>query len=178
MATTINAQGSSSKAGIATSSNRSGTNTMRDVPWPLHATRQLKLLVPGAALTWYLNTVQAFWWVLSGERGFWAFLAACCGTMLGLFTITLFLYVLFLPKITGEEPNYRTWRESKALSVTIPVLTASIVVGWLMLVTTLGQWSTLGYVQSTVGVTAFYALTLGMLGLVPAPKPSSRKVRD
>jgi hypothetical protein len=75
------------------------------------------------------------------------------------------------------------------------MLTISIVVGWLLSVSTLGQWSHLGYVKGSVGgmcyplniflicvtdpflVSAFYALTFGLLGLIPVPK-TSRKLRD
>ena len=33
----------------------------------------------------------------------------------------------------------------------LQVLTGSIVMGWLLAVTTLGQWSSLGYVKGTIG---------------------------
>lgn len=100
---------------------------MRHVPWAQHALRQVKLLIPGAALTYYLGTLDEFWNILHGNAGSWArsvsssFLefislivwdidrtAALIVSVLGLTTITLFLYVLFLPLITGEEPDVRS----------------------------------------------------------------------
>jgi len=75
------------------------------------------------------------------------------------------------------------------------MLTVSIVVGWLSFVNTLGHWSRLGYVKGTIGgmcpfhlsrytpltgfnsVSAFYALTFGILGLIPVPKTLG-KARD
>ena len=42
---------------------------MRDVPWAQHALRQLKLLVPGAAMTYYLGTLDEFWDILHGNGG-------------------------------------------------------------------------------------------------------------
>lgn len=73
----------------------------------------------------------------------------------------------------------------------------SIVVGWLLGLLTLGQWSDLGYVKGIVGgeyyliftrpgrsskllllltVSGIYALGFGLLGLLPVPKPG-RKVK-
>lgn len=74
----------------------------------------------------------------------------------------------------------------------LQVLTSSIVMGWLLAVTTLGQWSSLGYVKGTIGgayaatsmlllkadcylVSAFYALTFGLLGLIPVPRASRKR---
>lgn len=162
------------KAGPSSHPNPSKSThprVMRHVPWAQHTFRQLKLLVPGAAVTYYLHTLDEFWDVLHGSGGSWAqsvstslvYLlanayfpfasspayihadastlsrsAAAASSILGLTTIILFLYVLFLPLITGEEPNvceplsawvsftsilpqYRTWRESRTLVSVIPV---------------------------------------------------------
>jgi len=45
---------------------------MRHVPWTQHTFRQLKLLLPGAAVTYYLHTLDEFWDVLHGSGGSWA----------------------------------------------------------------------------------------------------------
>ncbi|PPQ95249.1 hypothetical protein CVT26_014940 [Gymnopilus dilepis] len=173
------------------------TVKVRRVPWATHALRQLKLVLPGALITYYLGTFHDFWSILQGTSG--GALARCVGSMfyavisrinfsfvrcdrfsgwaasgLALLTIGLFLYMLFLPWITGEEPNYQAWRESGLLSSIIPLLTGSIVIGWLLAVSTLGQWSPIGYVKGTIGVSAFYALTFGLLGLIPVPRITSR----
>ena len=118
-------------------------NKMRHVPWAQHALRQLKLLVPGAAMTYYLGTLDEFWGILHGHGGSLA-QSACCPlriyhsssyrslhihrsaafvvSLLGLTTIGLFLCVLFLPFLTGEEPDVRTswiirWPISNLLTV-------------------------------------------------------------
>ncbi|PPQ85387.1 hypothetical protein CVT25_006418 [Psilocybe cyanescens] len=148
---------------------------VRHVPWTQHTLRQLKLVLPGAAITYYLGTLNDFWKIIQGNGGSWARLAGFGASGLGFMTVTLFLYVLLMPWITSEEPDYQTWRESGILSSVIPVLTGSIVVGWLLAVSTLGQWSALGYVKGTIGVSAFYALTFGLLGLIPVPKVSRKR---
>ena len=106
------------------------TVKVRRVPWATHALRQLKLVLPGALITYYLGTFHDFWSILQGTSG--GALARCVGSMfyavisrinlsfvrcdrfsgwaasgLALLTIGLFLYMLFLPWITGEEPNVR-----------------------------------------------------------------------
>ncbi|KAF9557437.1 hypothetical protein CPC08DRAFT_640262 [Agrocybe pediades] len=144
---------------------------MRHVPWTEHMLRQLKLVLPGALITYYLGTLNDFWNILQGTGGAWARYALVSSSVgLGIVTVSLFLYVLLMPWLTGEEPNYQTWRESGILSSVIPVLTGSIVVGWLLAVSTLGLWSPLGYIKGTIGVSAFYALTFGLLGLIPVPR--------
>ncbi|RDB25812.1 hypothetical protein Hypma_006550 [Hypsizygus marmoreus] len=116
-----------------------------------HTLRQLKLVVPGGAITYYLGTLQEFWRITQGAEGSWARTAALGALGHGLVTIALFIYILLTPWIKGVEPNYRSWRESGVLSSVIPILTMSIVVGALLLVFTLGQWSSLGYVQGIIG---------------------------
>ncbi|KAF5326841.1 hypothetical protein D9619_004232 [Psilocybe cf. subviscida] len=154
------------------------TGQTKQVPWTQHTLRQLKLVIPGAALTYYLGTLNDFWLVLQGTGGQWGQLAGYGSFALGALTVSLFLYVLYMPWISGEEPNYQSWRESGVLSSVIPVLTGSIVFGWLLSVSTLSLWSPVGYVKGTVGVSAFYILTFGLLGLVPTPKVSQKQRRS
>ncbi|KAF8227310.1 hypothetical protein L208DRAFT_1424844 [Tricholoma matsutake] len=139
-----------------------------------HAIRQLKLVVPGGAITYYLGTFQEFWWIVQGANGSLGRTAALGALGHGLTTVALFIYLLMSPWITGVEPNYRSWKESDMLSSVIPVLTLTIVVGWLLFVLTLGQWSNLGYGKGVIGVCAVYALIFGVLGLLPVPKLKRR----
>lgn len=81
-------------------------------------------------------------------------------------------------------------RTPKANLIT-QILTASIVLGWSLLVTVLGLWTDMGVGQGIIGGTSYpiicrllcrelifgvcvasglYALTFGLLGLIPAPK--------
>ncbi|TFK40347.1 hypothetical protein BDQ12DRAFT_680790 [Crucibulum laeve] len=153
----------------------SSSPSPKRVPWKENAFRQLKLVVPGALLTYYLGTLHEFWSIVIGLGGSWGRTIALGALGHGITTLALFLYILFLPWLTGVEPNYQAWRESGVLSSVIPVLTASIVIGWLLGVLTLGQWSNLGYIRGIVGVSSVYALTFGLLGLLPIPKTGKRK---
>lgn len=102
-------------------------------PTAQHALRQLKLVVPGAAITYYLETLHEFWRIVLGEGGWWGrfvvqltffgrnanfwplicyrdFFCWCRTVALialghGLTTIALFIYVLLTPWIKGVEPN-------------------------------------------------------------------------
>ncbi|TFK23588.1 hypothetical protein FA15DRAFT_620515 [Coprinopsis marcescibilis] len=139
-------------------------------PWVGHALRQLKLVVPGGLATYYLGVWPEFWRTVMGLNGSLARTGALAAGGLGLTTVVLFIYILVLPLTAGEEPDYRSWRKSPVLSSVIPVLTASIVLGWLTAVSVLGQWSSLGYLRGVIGVSSTYALTFGLLGLIPVPK--------
>ena len=48
------------------------TTTMRHVPWMQHTLRQLKLVLPGTFITYYLGTLHNFWTILQGAGGSWA----------------------------------------------------------------------------------------------------------
>ncbi|KAG2157868.1 uncharacterized protein EDB93DRAFT_1078027 [Suillus bovinus] len=131
-----------------------------------HTVRQLKFIIPGAAITYAFNTHRVFLDLLTrqdveGPVGKVSF---------GGLVIILFLYVLLVPWIYGLEPDYRSWRDSGILSSVIPILTTAILVGWSLLSFTLGRWSNLGYLEGVVGASGLYALTFGLLGLLPAPK--------
>ncbi|KAI0783690.1 hypothetical protein C8Q75DRAFT_810745 [Abortiporus biennis] len=137
-----------------------------------HTLRQLKFILPGGLTTWYFDSHHELWRILEGEHdvGGWARTFAAIILASALLTISLFLYILTLPLITGEQPNYRHWRQSGVLSRVIPVLTTSILTGWSLLSYTLGHWSSLGYVEGTIASTGLYALSFGLLGLLPAPQ--------
>ncbi|EKM58384.1 uncharacterized protein PHACADRAFT_252661 [Phanerochaete carnosa HHB-10118-sp] len=89
---------------------------------------------------------------------------------LGFLTVVLFMYILFIPLIRGEKPDFRHWRQSGVLSTVIPILTAAIVLGWSLLTFTLGRWSSLGYIKGTIGASGLYMLAFGLMGLIPAPR--------
>jgi len=139
-----------------------------------HTIRQLEYILPGALITYFYGTISKFLQILSHENltqgGWLASNSALLSLALALLTVSLFVYILLLPLIKGEQPNYRSWRESGPLSKVIPILTASIVLGWSLSVFTLGHWTTLGYVGSVIATTGLYALAFGILGLLPVPK--------
>jgi len=73
-------------------------------------------------------------------------------------SISDFSVVPNVARISAFERAYSSmrWPYVSTYSVYIPsvkVLTTSIVVGWLLSVSTLGQWSHLGYVKGSVGGT-------------------------
>lgn len=228
-----------------------------------HAIRQLKLVVPGGAITYYLGTFQEFWWIVQGANGSlgrcvnfsissWhsmsdsLFLAYICIAIMkqhcssrGSRTWThnrclvhllahvavdnrgraqctshsaffrLFFnfawIVSFMERIRhvviSDTCEFCPWQIIRTLcrimhqahsARNLQVLTLTIVVGWLLFVLTLGQWSNLGYGKGVIGgqygrppsfgpsfshfvlVCAVYALIFGVLGLLPVPKLKRR----
>ncbi|KAJ7274419.1 hypothetical protein B0H12DRAFT_1006926 [Mycena haematopus] len=137
--------------------------------WSSHILRQLQLVVPGGVITWYLDTISHLA-AASANVGSWGRTGTLASLALGVLTVTLFIYILLTPWIHNVTPDFRSWRESGVLSSVIPMLTFSIVTGWLTMTVTLGQWTSLGYPKAIVGTSAIYALTFGFLGLIPAPR--------
>ncbi|KAK0204781.1 hypothetical protein DFS33DRAFT_1382678 [Desarmillaria ectypa] len=134
-----------------------------------HQIRQLRLVIPGGLITYFFGTWKEIWEIQQQEQTWgrrvkvlWGNYCSdadddyLCRTValsslfLGLTTIMLFFYVMLTPWRKGEEPNFRSWRKSGLLSTVIPLLTSSIVGGWLLLVVTLGHWSGLGYLKAIV----------------------------
>ncbi|KAI0303820.1 hypothetical protein B0F90DRAFT_1626299, partial [Multifurca ochricompacta] len=134
-----------------------------------HLARQLRFVLPGAAITYWLHTFSALVRI-------WADAAPLARSLVGVsalsgsLTVVLFLYILLIPVIKGTQPNYRSWRKSGELSSVIPVLTTSIISGWAALCGVLGLYSGLGYVLGIVGGTGLYALAFGIMGLLPVPR--------
>ncbi|KAJ7707726.1 hypothetical protein B0H17DRAFT_917806 [Mycena rosella] len=143
--------------------------------WTSHALRQLQLVVPGGVLTYYLDTVHHLSAALASAAQLPRRTATLASLSLGVLTVALFVYILLTPWIHSVAPDFRMWRESGLLSSVIPILTFSIVTGWLGMAATLGQWTSLGYPKAVVGTSALYALTFGLLGLIPAPRIRSQR---
>ncbi|KAH9838239.1 uncharacterized protein C8Q71DRAFT_750134 [Rhodofomes roseus] len=137
-----------------------------------HTLKQLKFILPGGLITYYLDSHAAFWRVVNADADIdgWGRIAAYASLGSATLTISLFMYILSIPLLQGQQPNYRRWRESGVLSSVIPLLTASIVVGWSLLSYTLGRWSKFGVIEGVIASSGLYALTFGLLGLIPAPK--------
>ncbi|KAI0925743.1 hypothetical protein AcW1_008096 [Taiwanofungus camphoratus] len=141
-----------------------------------HTLKQLKFILPGGFVTYYLGTRGEFWRIAKGEvdDDGWGRLAALASLGLAIITVALFIYILSVPLIQGRQPDYRHWRESGVLSSVIPMLTTSIVAGWSLLSYTLGRWSSFGYLEGVLAATGVYGLSFGLLGLLPAPKVPRR----
>ncbi|EIW57706.1 uncharacterized protein TRAVEDRAFT_150319 [Trametes versicolor FP-101664 SS1] len=137
-----------------------------------HTLKQLKFVLPGGLTTYYFDSHNVFLRILAGDGAVqgWGRSAARLSILSATVTISLFLYVLVLPLLQGEQPNYRHWRQSGVLSTVIPIMTASIVAGWTLLAYTFGRWSSLGYLEGVIASSGLYALVFGLLGLIPAPK--------
>ncbi|KAH9945223.1 uncharacterized protein BXZ73DRAFT_96214 [Epithele typhae] len=142
------------------------------VSFSRHTLKQLKFVLPGGLLTYYFDSPHILLHMLEAEGGStgWARFSARMSLFSAAVTVSLFLYVLVLPLLQGEQPNYRHWRQSGVLSTVIPIMTTSIVAGWSLLVYTLGKWSSLGYLEGVIAASGLYALAFGLLGLIPAPK--------
>ncbi|KAJ7158770.1 hypothetical protein C8R46DRAFT_907521 [Mycena filopes] len=146
--------------------------------WGSNALRQLQLVIPGGALTYYLDTLSHLAVALSANVDSWGRTVALCSLSLAGLTVALFFYIFLMPWINNVATDFRSWRESGVLSSVIRMLTFSIVTGWISMVWTLGQWTDLGYPKAIVGTSAIYALTFGLLGLIPAPGVRSQRRPD
>jgi len=125
-------------------------------------------VLPGGLVTYLLDTHARFWRLVEEDSG-WGMFSARTSLACGLMTVCLFLYILLIPWIKGTQPNYSQWRQSGELSVVVPALTALIVTGWPLLSFTLSRWTDLGVLKGIIASSALYALTIGLVGLVPAP---------
>jgi len=134
-----------------------------------HTLRQLRFVLPGGALTYWLGTLEELQHVWASASG-WARPLVLTSLLSGLLTVVLVIYILLIPVIKGIPPNYRSWRESGELSSVIPILTASMIIGWSFLSYILGRYSSLGYIEGVIGSSGLYALAFGIMGLIPAPR--------
>ncbi|OCF36408.1 hypothetical protein I317_01982 [Kwoniella heveanensis CBS 569] len=161
-----------------------------------------KYVVLGLGGCWWTDLPNAIARVLDttagkGGESDWVRKVMLLGLGLHGTTVFIFLYlVLFLPWLRGYIPNYREWQQSPRLSLIVPVLTATILLGWTSLVVSLSQAGKrtmfesavdavkavgngsleqmqggkgLGVFKSMVAATALYTLTIGVLGLIPTP---------
>ncbi|KAM5538571.1 hypothetical protein V8D89_001413 [Ganoderma adspersum] len=142
------------------------------VSFSRHTLKQLKFVLPGGLLTYYFDSYNLLLRLLNGEGGDqgWSRFSARLSLLAAVVTVFSFLYVLVLPLVRREQPDYRHWRVSGVLTPVVPVMTASLVAGWSLLVYTLGRWSSLGYLEGVIAATGLYALAFGLLGLIPAPR--------
>ncbi|ODN98328.1 hypothetical protein L198_03572 [Cryptococcus wingfieldii CBS 7118] len=161
-----------------------------------------KYVLVGGLGCWYLDYPDVVKRTLEARHG-WIRRVLITGLGLHIATIFIFLYlVLFLPWVRGFTPNYPKWQESARLRIIVPLLTASIIGGWTCLVISLsqaGKTTTLqsvldafkavgnasleqmegregmGIFSSMAGATALFTLTLGILGMIPAPSSAMKK---
>ncbi|WWD09873.1 hypothetical protein V865_008002 [Kwoniella europaea PYCC6329] len=163
---------------------------------PSALTKHGKYVLLGALGCWYVDLIGNIKGVLDEEGG-WVRKVMIVGLTSHGATILLFLYlVLYLPWFRGYIPNYPKWQSSARLSVIVPLLTTAILLGWTSIVVSLSQAGKrsilesavdavkavgnanleqmegergLGVMKSMAGTTALFTLTLGILGLIPAP---------
>ncbi|KXN93181.1 hypothetical protein AN958_00105 [Leucoagaricus sp. SymC.cos] len=94
----------------ARSKARTGFKPLADahhVSWTRNAFRQLKLIGPGAAITYLLGTVDKFEAVLLGGDGSFGSKVALVAFGNALAMVILFLYILFLMYQRGEHLDVR-----------------------------------------------------------------------
>ncbi|WWC89793.1 uncharacterized protein L201_004719 [Kwoniella dendrophila CBS 6074] len=159
-------------------------------------TKHGKYVVLGTLGCWYADLINAIPNVLDQESG-WIRKVMIAGLSAHCATIVIFLYlVLFVPWFRGYIPDYPKWQTSARLQVIVPLLTATILLGWTSIVISLSQagkssilhsaidavkavgnanleqmqgGNGLGVFKSMVGATSLFVLTLGILGFIPAP---------
>ncbi|KAF8656185.1 hypothetical protein AX16_002624 [Volvariella volvacea WC 439] len=72
-----------------------------------HTWSQLKLVIPGGAITYFLGTIQEFSRLLDQTSSSWARTVALVAMAHGAATVALFIYVLLTPWLKGVEPDVR-----------------------------------------------------------------------
>jgi len=133
-----------------------------------HTRKQLKYILTGGLTTWFTAILSELRTLLQDAKGS-AQIFSQISVLLGATTILIFLYLVLLPRVRGADPNYSNWRDSPELAVIIPILTTSIVAGFSFLSFTLSTWSSLGLLWSLAGTSGLYALSFGLIGLIPVP---------
>jgi len=134
-----------------------------------HTSKQLRWIVLGGAATWWTGAPQHIKGLLLLPG--YVSLVAWVGLSLGVATISLFLYLMISPWMRGRRLDFGRWSESNELKSVIPILTATIVCGWTLLVSSLTYWTSLGLIKSFIGASGLYILSFGLLGLIPVPPP-------
>ncbi|KAF8340276.1 uncharacterized protein EI90DRAFT_3035048 [Cantharellus anzutake] len=139
-----------------------------------HILKQLRYIAFGAATTWYFNVPKHISEVL--DRGVTTLPGALTVTSIALqiLAVGVFLYILvYLPRIKGIHPDYSHWPQNE-LSTAVPWLTFGIIGGWSSLFYALWSYTELVLWKSIVASLGFYALTVGIIGLIPTPTPPPR----
>jgi len=140
-----------------------------------HVIKQLQYITFGAATTWYFDLVKHIPELLS--RGVTTFSGALTiiSIILHQLAVVLFLYVLlYLPLVKGQFPDYSHWPENELANI-VPWLTFGIIGGWTALFYTLWTYTPLSLWRSLLASLGFYALTLGVVGLVSTRPPPPKR---
>ncbi|QRV89904.1 hypothetical protein RhiJN_17922 [Ceratobasidium sp. AG-Ba] len=134
-----------------------------------HALKQLKYIGTGGFGVWFLDVPSNVHALRTLPGYAYLFTQFALGSLLGV--VGLFLYlVLYLPRVRHRHPDYARWQESPELRIVIPILMTAIIAGWTTLAIALARWSSLGLLGSLFAATSTYALTFGLVGLIPVPK--------
>ncbi|PIL29805.1 hypothetical protein GSI_08011 [Ganoderma sinense ZZ0214-1] len=93
------------------------------VSFSRHTLKQLKFVLPGGLLTYYFDSYNVLIRLLNGEGGDqgWSRFSARLSLLAAVVTVFSFLYVLILPLVRREQPDYRHWRVSGVLTPVVPV---------------------------------------------------------
>ncbi|KAK1925091.1 hypothetical protein DB88DRAFT_487892 [Papiliotrema laurentii] len=164
-----------------------------------------KYVLAGAFGCWWTGIADEIVGIYEGPSG-WIRSLLVASVAFHACSVMIFLYlVLFLPYIRGYIPNYPKWQESARLRVIVPLLTASIFLGWSGYVVSLSQAGKrtvlsalkdaavdaaksglktastqrpMGLLSAIGGTTALYSLTIGILGFIPTPKNAPVRKND
>lgn len=160
---------------------------LQNIDQPVHPVNAFikhgKYVALGGAGCWWTDLFPVAADIRGGTGG-WARNVLRVAVGLHGLTVLIFLYlVLFLPWFRGYIPHYPRWQQSARLRVLVPLLTASILSGWTCFVVALSQAPTpatssppavhrqpMGIVSAMAAATSLFVLTLGVLGLIPAPR--------
>ncbi|KAL7410193.1 hypothetical protein BDY24DRAFT_400408 [Mrakia frigida] len=99
--------------------------------------------------------------------------------LLSILTVLQFLYlIVYMPYVKGVVPNYSRWQSSPPLTTIVPLLTITILGGFVLLVFGLKTISAghvgggSGLVGAVGGALGGYAAVFGAIGLIPTPRPA------
>jgi len=136
-----------------------------------HVVKQLQYIAFGAATTWYFDLIKHVPELLS--RGATSLPGALLviSIILHQLAVVMFLYILvYMPRVKRQFPDYSHWPENELAHI-VPWLTFGIIGGWSTLFYSLWTYTSLSLWRSLLASLGLYALTVGVVGLVPAPTP-------
>jgi len=157
-------------------SNHDHHPPLRPIPRVTNAIKQLKFVALGGLSTYYLDTYSELvglvfpgWVEGATAQSRTARITAPIALALLIMTVTLFLYLVLLPRVKGIHPEFGRWRDTQQLRTIVPILTFCILSGWTLLVYSLAKGTNLGLPKSVVGAIGLYTLAFGLIGLIPVP---------
>jgi len=139
-----------------------------------HIIKQLQYIAFGAVTSWYFGLAKHGPELL--RKGITSLPGALLtiSIILQTLSIVIFLYViLYFPLVKGKFPDYAHWPHNELANI-VPWLTFGIIGGWTTLFYALWTYTPLSFWGSLISSLGYWALTIGIIGLIPTPSPPPR----